>query len=96
MTAAEQKVMDELAERMDALELLVAQLTRKQGLKTNGSNGNGSRKPAGKPRWLDSAKYANACQGGCSGRVEQGQRCWYVPGVGVFHEACAPANASTP
>lgn len=96
MTAAETKVMEDLQERMDALELEVARMKRKNGANGAQTNGGGrpERKPNGKPRWLESARFANACQGSCGGRVEQGERAYYVPGVGVYHATCAPAEAS--
>ena len=87
---ARQVTLELMAERMDALEAEVAALrasiARRKAALTNGA-------AKDKGRWLESARYPNACQGACKGRVQQGERCWYVPGVGVYHEACAPAEA---
>lgn len=89
MTPEERKRMDDLEAAVERLDLLVARITRKHGLE----------EPAAKPgRWLEQARYANACSGACKGRVEQGERCWYVPKSAtskalIYHEACAPAEA---
>jgi hypothetical protein len=49
----------------------------------------------GRPRWLDAARYANKCAADCGDRVQKGERAWYVPGVGIYHESCAPAGTNT-
>lgn len=93
------EAMREVHERMAALEEALANAQA-----ATAANGTGAKRAVakdrltggnGRPRWLDSARYANRCQGACGGRVEQGERCWYVPGQGVWHEACAPAEANT-
>lgn len=79
----------DLTERIEALE---TQLAHAQAAALTGKRP--AKAPAqGKARWLESARFANACQGTCSGRVEKGERAWYVPGVGVYHEKCAPPEA---
>lgn len=92
---AQQVALTRMAERMDELEAEVAELRASIGQRmkaaTNGTPT--ATAPKGKARWLDAARFANGCQGACKGRVEKGERCWYVPGVGVYHEACAPAEA---
>lgn len=89
---AHQVALERMAERMDELEAEVADL--RASLKRRVEGAKQPTRANGKPKWLDSAKYANACQGaGCNGRVQQGERCYYVPGTGVYHEACAPAGA---
>lgn len=91
---AEQVTLELMAERMDALEAEVAALRadtqRKIANAQKGTRPPAQAKEPGKGRWLDSARFANACQGTCGGRVQKGERAWYVPNVGVYHEACAP------
>jgi hypothetical protein len=92
---AQQVALTRMAERMNELEAEVAELRASiaQRMKA-ATNDKPKATPKGKARWLESARYANACQGaGCNGRVEKGERCWYVPGVGVYHPPCAPAGA---
>lgn len=43
-------------------------------------------------RWLASAKFPQACPS-CSGQVTAGERAWYDPKRGLWHERCAPAEA---
>lgn len=51
-------------------------------------------KPKGDPRWL-LARFPSGCaHANCTDRVAKGDHVWYVPGAGVYHESCAPANAS--
>lgn len=101
MTAAEKKVMDDLVERMDTLELLVAQLTRKHGLKANGTNGNGTR--AGGPvdpsdlPVIRFVRYGKPC-GDCAANVPAGgQARWNpdAPGKPLYCNACRPLPAAT-
>lgn len=81
--------MADLEAAVERLDLLVARITREHGI-TNGPR---------QGRWLESARYDNACAGACKGRVQQGERCWYEPKTAsdkarVFHEKCAPAHAT--
>lgn len=93
MTPEERKVVDELHERVEHLEELIALHTRQLAKAPAPEQ---AKEKGG--RWLDHARYANACAGKCKGRVEAGERCWYVPRsattkAAIYHEACAPAEA---
>lgn len=93
---AQQVALTKMAERMDDLEAEIADLREsfKRRIEHAQQPAQQPARANGKAKWLDSARYANACQGaGCNGRVQKGERCYYVPGTGVYHEACAPAGA---
>ena len=99
MTAAERRTLDDLADRVAHLEGVVAKAMRVTGTgkpkrKSDGAHTNGDTKPRGPARWLEHARFPNKCLGPCGGHVAQGERCWYEPGKGVWHEACAPAHAA--
>jgi hypothetical protein len=91
--------MRDLRERVEELEATIARVQR-----TNGASANGTRAKRsiakdkltggnGQPRWLPHARFASKCQANCGDPVHQGERVWYEPGVGVWHESCAPATA---
>jgi hypothetical protein len=85
--------MRELREQMAALEKLTNAAIASLPPAARAKYEPKADKPKGSPRWLDGARYANKCAGECGDRVQRGERAWFVPGVGIYHESCAPAEA---
>lgn len=88
-----QVALAELTERVEALEQANEQGLALAAAVQQHAPTQRTRKPNGEPRWLPEARFESACKGNCGGRVQKGERAYYVPGVGTYHQACAPAGA---